>query len=73
MFSRGIGSRVRSEGGAVAAEYAPLLVVIAVLVVMAMSFIGPWVSDQLSGASEPLDPSVSSALAGISGGDAAAR
>lgn len=67
MSSRGNRSRTGSEAGAVAAEYAPLLVVIAVLVVLAMSFIGPWVSRQLSDASEPLDPGASPAAVTVPG------
>lgn len=67
MSSRGNAGRSVSETGAVAAEYAPLLVVIAVLIVVAMSFIGPWVGRQLSDASKPLDPGASSALVGVSG------
>ena len=49
---------IRSAGderGAITAEYVPLLVVIAVLVVVAVSFVGPWISDQLGDASEPMD------------------
>jgi Flp pilus assembly pilin Flp len=67
MSSRGNPSRSGSENGAVAAEYAPLLVVIAVLVVIAMSFIGPWVGRQLSDASDPLDAGAAPALVRVTG------
>lgn len=62
-------SRLGSEAGAVAAEYAPMLVVIAVLVIMAVSFVGPWVGQQLSDASEPMEPGAASTLVRVSGND----
>lgn len=34
----------------------PLLGVIAILVILAVTFLGPWVSDQLGDATVPLDP-----------------
>jgi Flp pilus assembly pilin Flp len=66
MPSRKTRSRPGSEAGAVAAEYAPLIVVIAVLVIMAVGFLGPWISAQLSHASEPLAPNAVSTLVGVS-------
>lgn len=66
MLFRGKRSRLGSEVGVVTAEYAPLLVVIAVLVIMAVGFVGPWVSEQLSDASEPIDPGAAPALVQVS-------
>ena len=38
---------VRDENGVAMAEYLPLLAVIALLVMFAVAFVGPWVGDQL--------------------------
>ena len=39
---------LRDERGAAMVEYAPLLALIALAVLVSLSFFGPWVSDQLS-------------------------
>ena len=44
-----------NEDGAAMAEYIPLLAVIAVIVVVAVSFVGPWVRETVIDASVPLD------------------
>lgn len=62
MLLKETRGRRASEAGVVTAEYAPMLVVIAVLVVMAVSFVGPWISRQLSDASEPIDPGAAPAV-----------
>ena len=57
MPRRGTGVRVglaRDENGVAMAEYLPLLAVIALLVMFAVSFVGPWVGDQLVDAAVPL-------------------
>ncbi len=57
MPRRGTGVRVglaRDEHGAAMAEYLPLLAVIALLVMFAVAFVGPWVGDQLVDAAVPL-------------------
>ncbi|MCH7844268.1 MAG: hypothetical protein IH850_00350 [Acidobacteria bacterium] len=57
MLRRGTGVRAglaRDENGAAMAEYLPLLAVIALLVMFAVSFFGPWVGDQLVDAAVPL-------------------
>ena len=57
MPRRGTGVRVglaRDENGAAMAEYLPLLAVIALLVMFAVWFVGPWVGDQLVDAAVPL-------------------
>ena len=43
-----------NEDGAAMAEYIPLLAVIAVIVVVAVSFVGPWVRETVIDASVPL-------------------
>jgi Flp pilus assembly pilin Flp len=58
MLRRGKARRAELAGndhGAAMAEYVPLLAVIALLVVLAVTFAGPWVSEQLIDASVPLD------------------
>ena len=57
MLRRGTGVRAglaRDENGAAMAEYLPLLAVIALLVMFAVSFVGPWVGHQLVDAADPL-------------------
>ena len=57
MHRRGTGVRVglaRNENGVAMAEYLPLLAVIALLVMFAVAFVGPWVGDQLVDAAVPL-------------------
>jgi Flp pilus assembly pilin Flp len=57
MLRRGISVRAGSAGnehGAAMAEYVPLLAVIALLLVFAVSFFGPWVSERLLDATAPL-------------------
>ncbi len=57
MSRRGTGVRVglaRDESGVAMAEYLPLLAVIALLVMFAVAFVGPWVGDQLVDAAVPL-------------------
>ncbi len=57
MPRRGTDVRVslaRDENGAAMAEYLPLLAVIALLVMFAVAFVGPWVGDQLVDAAVPL-------------------
>jgi len=52
------GTRIiGDEHGAAMAEYLPLLVIIALLVMFAAAFVGPWVSDQVIDASVALDDS----------------
>lgn len=56
MLRRGKGTGiVNDERGAAMAEYAPLLVVIALAVMFSVTFIGPWVSEQVTDASVYLD------------------
>ncbi len=45
---------VRDENGVAMAEYLPLLAVIALLVMFAVAFVGPWVGNQLVDAAVPL-------------------
>ncbi len=57
MLQRGTGVRAGLAGdehGAAMAEYLPLLAVIALLVMFAVSFVGPWVGGQLVDAAVPL-------------------
>jgi Flp pilus assembly pilin Flp len=57
MLRRGKARRAGSAGnerGAAMAEYVPLLAVIALLLVFAISFFGPWVSERLLNAAAPL-------------------
>jgi Flp pilus assembly pilin Flp len=57
MLRRDISVRagsVKNEHGAAMAEYVPLLAVIALLLVFAISFFGPWVSERLLDAAAPL-------------------
>ena len=59
MLRRGMRSRtgsINDERGASMAEYMPLLGVVAILVIVAVTFLGPWVSEQLGDASVPFDP-----------------
>jgi len=55
MLRRGNSGIVRDERGAAMAEYAPLLIIIALLVMFSVAFIGPWVSEQVIDAAVPLD------------------
>ena len=56
MLGRGNSTGiVRDERGAAMAEYAPLLIIIALLVMFSVAFIGPWVSEQVIDAAVPLD------------------
>ena len=55
MLRRGKSGIIRDERGAAMAEYAPLLIIIALLVMFSVAFIGPWVSEQVIDASVPLD------------------
>ncbi len=45
---------VRDDSGAAMAEYMPLLAVIALVVMFAFAFLGPWVRERLIDASVPL-------------------
>ena len=59
MLRPGIRSRtgvINDEHGASMAEYIPLIGLIAILAIIAVTFLGPWVSDQLGDATVPLDP-----------------
>lgn len=55
MLRRGNSGIIRDQRGAAMAEYAPLLIIIALLVMFSVAFIGPWVSEQVIDASVPLD------------------
>ena len=57
MPRRGTDVRVglaRDENGVAMAEYLPRLAVIALLVMFAVAFVGPWVGNQLVDAAVPL-------------------
>ena len=56
MLRRGTGI-IGDEHGAAMAEYLPPLAVIALLVMFAVAFVGPWVGDQVIDASVALDDS----------------
>jgi Flp pilus assembly pilin Flp len=56
MLRRGPGI-IDDEHGAAMAEYVPLLAIIALLVMFAVAFVGPWASDQVIDASVALDDS----------------
>ena len=56
MLRRGTGI-IGDEHGAAMAEYLPLLAVIALLVMFAVAFVGPWVGNQVIDASVALDDS----------------
>jgi Flp pilus assembly pilin Flp len=56
-WGNGVRAGRRNQAGAAMAEYVPLLAVIALLVLFAVAFIGPWVAERLIDPTVPLDAS----------------